>query len=245
MYKFKFADIGEGIHEGKLLKWEVKVGDKVEDGDTLFSVETDKINAEIPCPVDGTIAKLNYKEGDVIHVGDVVVVIDDGTGDSAPAPAPAKVEAPKETVEAIEEPDAGGVVGEIKVSNETLVLPKTAAPENTTKNGKVLATPAVRKLAASRGIDLNNINGSGYRGRIMKKDVANANVSTQSNTTFVPTNRSNGLEDKVVPLTSMRKAIAKAMTRSKTIIPEITLLKEVNMTNLVELRNKIKNEEKN
>ncbi len=244
MYKFKFADIGEGIHEGKLLKWEVKVGDKVEDGDTLFSVETDKINAEIPCPVDGTIAKLNYKEGDVIHVGDVVVVIDDGTGDSAPAPAPAKVEAPKETVEAIEEPDAGGVVGEIKVSNETLVLPKTAAPENTTKNGKVLATPAVRKLAASRGIDLNNINGSGYRGRIMKKDVANANVSTQSNTTFVPTNRSNGLEDKVVPLTSMRKAIAKAMTRSKTIIPEITLLKEVNMTNLVELRNKIKNEKK-
>ena len=136
MYKFKFADIGEGIHEGKLLKWEVKVGDKVEDGDTLFSVETDKITAEIPCPVDGTIAKLNYKEGDVIHVGDIVVVIDDGTGDSAAAPAPAKVEAPKETVEAIEEPDAGGVVGEIKVSNELFpsfggAAPKAPATSNT------------------------------------------------------------------------------------------------------------------
>ena len=78
MIDFKFADIGEGIHEGKVLKLMFKVGDKVKDGDTLFLVETDKVNAEIPSPSDGIIADILVNEGDTIHVGDVVVKIDDG-----------------------------------------------------------------------------------------------------------------------------------------------------------------------
>ncbi len=128
MYQFKFADIGEGIHEGKLLKWEVKAGDKVEDGDTLFTVETDKVNAEIPCPVDGTIKELKFKEGDIIHVGDVVVVIDDGSSASA---APEKQAAPAP----VEEQDAGGVVGEIKVSNE--IFPTFGPVSSTPKSAPV------------------------------------------------------------------------------------------------------------
>ncbi len=244
MYQFKFADIGEGIHEGKLLKWEVKAGDKVEDGDTLFTVETDKVNAEIPCPVDGTIKELKFKEGDIIHVGDVVVVIDDGSSASA---APEKQAAPAP----VEEQDAGGVVGEIKVSNETLAIPANKideTPRTSNTNNAVLATPVARKLAALKNINLADIKGTGYRGRVMKSDIENFNpasasaVSAPTSHALMP--KKNILEDKVVPLTQMRKAIAKAMTRSKTIIPEITLLKEVNMTNLVELRNKIKNGKK-
>ncbi len=241
MYQFKFADIGEGIHEGKLLKWEVKVGDKVEDGDNLFTVETDKVNAEIPCPVDGIIAKINYQEGDVIHVGDVVVIIDDGTGAAEAASKPAVAKIP------VQEPDAGGVVGEIVVSNETLDLPTQAPKTIKNNNKKPLASPVARKLAAAKNINLADVTGSGYNGRIMKSDIVNFKGTATASTTATvdyTLNKTAVLEDKVVPLTQMRKAIARAMTRSKTIIPEITLLKEVNMTKLVELRNKIKNGKK-
>lgn len=94
MYEFKFADIGEGIHEGTVLQWNFKVGDKVKEGETLVIVETDKVNAELPSPVDGTIVSLGAKEGEEIHVGQIIVTIDDGTGTPAAAPAPAQAPAP-------------------------------------------------------------------------------------------------------------------------------------------------------
>ncbi|WP_320045656.1 2-oxo acid dehydrogenase subunit E2 [uncultured Ilyobacter sp.] len=77
MYHFKFADIGEGIHEGKLLEWMVSEGDAVKSGDSLFLVETDKVNAEIPSPVKGTVSKLMAQVGDIIKVGDVIVDIEE------------------------------------------------------------------------------------------------------------------------------------------------------------------------
>ena len=100
MFEFKFADIGEGIHEGTILKWNFKVGDKVNEGDTLVIVETDKVNAELPSPVTGTIVSLGAKEGDTIHVGQTVVTIDDGKGDVAPAPAPVQEAKPAPAPEA-------------------------------------------------------------------------------------------------------------------------------------------------
>ena len=87
MLKFKFADIGEGLTEGVVGEINIKVGDKIKDGQTMFSVETDKVNAEIPSPVDGTITKINMKVGDTIFVGDVVIEIDDGTGDNSASPS--------------------------------------------------------------------------------------------------------------------------------------------------------------
>lgn len=77
MYHFKFADIGEGIHEGKLLEWMVSEGDSIKSGDSLFLVETDKVNAEIPSPVKGVVAKLMAQVGDVIKVGDIIVDIEE------------------------------------------------------------------------------------------------------------------------------------------------------------------------
>src|SRR5690554_3245089 len=96
MYDFKFVDIGEGIEEGKILEWKFKLGDKVKEGDALVVVETDKVNAELPSPVDGTIVKIGKEEGEMILVGETVVVIDDGTGGETPeAAAPAQTEVPK------------------------------------------------------------------------------------------------------------------------------------------------------
>ncbi|MFW5889392.1 MAG: biotin/lipoyl-containing protein, partial [Bacillota bacterium] len=81
MYNFKFADIGEGIHEGKILEWKYKKGDTVKEGDTLVIIETDKVNAEIPIPVDGKIVELGPDEGEEIQVGELLAKIDDGEGD--------------------------------------------------------------------------------------------------------------------------------------------------------------------
>ncbi|EFF41874.1 dihydrolipoyl dehydrogenase [Mycoplasmopsis alligatoris] len=87
MYKFKFADIGEGLHEGNVAEIFVKEGDKVKEGDSLFSVETDKVTSDIPCPVTGTIKSILMKEGETIHVGQEIFVIDDGSGPDTSASA--------------------------------------------------------------------------------------------------------------------------------------------------------------
>ena len=108
MYDFKFTDIGEGLHEGQILKWAVKVGDTVKEGDTLVTVETDKVNAEIPSPVNGIIKKLGAEVGQTIHVGETLVLIDDGSSEGA------KDEAAKT------EEKGSGVVGEIEVSSEVI-----------------------------------------------------------------------------------------------------------------------------
>ena len=77
MYNFKFPDIGEGIHEGRLLKWFFKVGDPVKEGETLCIVETDKVNAELPSPVNGIVEKLGVSLGEIIHVGETLILIQD------------------------------------------------------------------------------------------------------------------------------------------------------------------------
>ncbi|MBN3534472.1 dihydrolipoyl dehydrogenase [Mycoplasma procyoni] len=122
MFKFKFADIGEGLHEGTVAEIYKKEGDEVKEGDSLFSVETDKVTSDIPSPATGKIVKVLMAQGDVIHVGQEIYIIDDGSGDTDSAPAP---EAKKE-----EAPAEGGasVVGEVKVSNELFDLSAFKAP---------------------------------------------------------------------------------------------------------------------
>src|SRR3989338_871027 len=131
-YEFKFPDVGEGIHEGELVKWQVKEGDSVNADQTLAEVETDKAVVEMPSPKKGTIAKLHFKEGDVITVGQVFVTIalpgEDASAakasstaspSSAPAPSqgtPASKSAKKE--EGAEEKYTGSVVGFVEEAKE-------------------------------------------------------------------------------------------------------------------------------
>ncbi|CAT04745.1 pyruvate dehydrogenase E2 component [Mesomycoplasma conjunctivae] len=118
MYKFKFADIGEGLHEGVVAEIYKKEGDQVNEGDSLFSVETDKITSDIPSPTTGKIVKVLMNQGDTIHVGQEIYYIDDGSGDIAEEPS-AAAPAPK-PAEPAEEGGGASVVGEVKVSNELL-----------------------------------------------------------------------------------------------------------------------------
>ncbi|MBG0730942.1 dihydrolipoyl dehydrogenase [Mycoplasma sp. 'Moose RK'] len=127
MYKFKFADIGEGLHEGVVAEIYKKEGDQVNEGDSLFSVETDKITSDIPSPTTGKIVKVLMAVGDTIHVGQEIYYIDDGSGASV------EPEAPVQKTE--EAPAAAGasVVGEVKVSDDLLSFDfgsKKQVPQN-------------------------------------------------------------------------------------------------------------------
>src|SRR5690606_11264374 len=167
IYDFKFADIGEGIHEGTILKWNFKEGDAVKEGETLVIVETDKVNAELPAPVSGTILKIGKKEGEVIHVGETVVLIGEKGATLAPAEATTKQHA-----EPASEPKKGaGVVGEIQVSDD-IIASSDEVEGHVATTGKVLASPVARKLAADLGVDIATVKGTGEQGRVLKDDVA-------------------------------------------------------------------------
>ncbi len=259
MYDFKFTDIGEGLHEGQILKWFFKVGDTVKEGDTLCVVETDKVNAEIPSPVAGVIVKLGADVGKTIHVGETLVLIDE-TGQGAPAPvaAPPQVAAapvapaPDVKKEKTEEKGAA-VVGEVVVSDEVIASSNegfensSASNDTSGQTGKVLATPVARKMAADLGVNLSTLKGTGDRGRIMKADILAASQTgpqTSSRSTQVATQTVAQPSMPALPkdgvrrvkISKLRQAIAKAMNTANTLIPSTTLMDEFDVSKLVEFR---------
>lgn len=262
MYDFKFTDIGEGLHEGQILKWFFKVGDKVKEGDVLCVVETDKVNAEIPAPVNGVITKLGADVGQTIHVGETLVLIDESGKGGAPVAetpkADVKKEAPKPEVkkEAAEEKGAA-VVGEVVVSNE-VIASSNEGFENTApvsvSTGKVLATPVARKMAADLNVDLSKLKGTGEHGRIMKADIqaaaqkqgssASSSVGATFSAPAMPSLPKDGV--KRVKISKLRQAIVKSMNTANLVIPATTLMDEIDVTKLVEFRKsqKAKLEEK-
>lgn len=266
MYDFKFSDIGEGLHEGQILKWFFKVGDKVKEGDVLCVVETDKVNAEIPAPVNGVITKLGAEVGQTIHVGETLVMIDDtgkGATPVAPAPAP-KAEVKKEPAkpevkkEAAEEKGAA-VVGEVVVSNDVIASSNEGFENSNvvvaSSNAKVLATPVARKMAADLKVDLSLLKGSGESGRVMKADIQAASKSQGSSSPSVASSTSFAAPSmpalpkdgvKRVKISKLRQAIVKAMNTANLVIPSTTLMDEIDVTKLVEFRKsqKAKLEEK-
>jgi pyruvate dehydrogenase E2 component (dihydrolipoamide acetyltransferase) len=230
MYKFKFADIGEGIHDGVILSWKFNVGDTIKDGDTLCIIETDKVNAEIPSPVDGVIKELGCKEGETINVGEVLAVIDDGTKTEE---VPKEVEKTTEVVNETnpETKKSTGVVGDIEVSDEVIEYKQS---KSETVKARVLATPVARKLAKDLGVDIQLVKGTGEQGRVLKSDIKAFNQPSQVTS-------STELEQRV-KISKLRKTIAENMVKSKQTIPHTTMMDELIVDDLVELRNKVKNE---
>ena len=267
MYDFKFTDIGEGLHEGQILKWFFKVGDKVKDGDVLCVVETDKVNAEIPSPVTGIITKLGAAVGQTIHVGETLVQIDESGKAAAPVAAAPKADVKKEAAkpevkkEAAEEKGAA-VVGEVVVSNDVIASSNEGFERSekvTVSTGKVLATPVARKMAADLKVVLSNLKGTGEHGRIMKADIQAAAKSGQGTTVAGATTQTSSFafqasampalpKDGVkrVKISKLRQAIVKAMNTANQVIPSTTLMDEIDVTKLVEFRKsqKAKLEEK-
>ncbi|MGD9761666.1 MAG: dihydrolipoamide acetyltransferase family protein [Candidatus Izemoplasmatales bacterium] len=235
MYKFKFADIGEGIHEGKILEYNFKVGDMIKEGDTLVVIETDKVNAEIPIPVAGKIVELGPKVGEIVHVGENLAVIDEGN-DSA--------DSPEKKDDDYSENDEAGVVGKLEVSDDVIASSyENADIENIEK--RVLATPVARKLASDLGVDIKVIKGTGEHGRVLRTDIENQKennpklINIEKKQLEIPTTKV-GDGDRREKISTLRKSIVKAMTLSKQIIPHTTLIDELEISELVAFRNEYK-----
>lgn len=237
MFEIRFADIGEGIHEGVLFKIEVVIGQEIEDGDTLYLVETDKVTADIPSPVSGEIKEIFFKVGDTIHVGDVIMTIDDHEEIEA-------VEAVDEPVhEMVMEKGSTSVVGDLEISSDVIASSEEVKEVKSLKRKK-LATPVARKLAKDLNIDIQTVVGSGPAGRVMKADIyardknRDEKISPPAENVMAPMVSSD--EDTRVKMTTMRKAIAAHMTKSKFTIPHTAVMDEVNVQSLVQYRNEVK-----
>lgn len=208
-YEFKLPDIGEGVTEGEVVEWHVKVGDKVSEDQPLVEVMTDKATVTITSPKTGTIAELRGNKGQIVKVHSVLVVFDLGGGaaaTSAPA-APAKSEGPAATaVGDIKEslPGMGAIVATTARPGAAPIAAPAASsafsfatgalsaappaqeePEYNAPGGKALATPATRKLARDLAVDLVKVKPSGEGGRVTKEDVR-AHVAKQQSKKGAP-----------------------------------------------------------
>ena len=230
--EFKFPDIGEGIEEGEIVKWHVKVGDKVEEHQVVGEVETDKAVAEIPSPYSGTVLKINFKEGETVKVGQVLFVI----GDEGEKVLETKGPVFK----------AAGAVGYLEEApEEDEIKPQTVISRPVSAEVQVIATPVIRKLAKDLGVDIMQVTGTGPDGRITEDDIKktseNKDVSEEKAPAMKITKKYDmwGYVDHI-PLKGIRKSIAKHMVESVKHIPHVTTMDEVDVTKLVELREREK-----
>lgn len=246
MKDIKFADIGEGIHEGILRQWTVQPGEAVKEGQTLFFIETDKVTAEIPSPVEGKVHELLAKIGDTVKVGETVLRIDDGT-DNAVSPLQEEMHS-----EPVVEQGSTSVVGQLVISSN--VIPSSSegfaavAAIGQPSSNKVLATPVARSMARDLKVDISTIKGTGPAGRIMKEDIQKAagQMAGKEPTTIATTPdilikalAPNTMLEQI-PMSMLRKTIARNMVLSKTTIPHAASMDELDVTDLVALRKQMK-----
>lgn len=235
-FEFKLPDVGEGIAEGEIVSWLVKEGDTVSEDQPLLEIMTDKATVEITSPKSGTILKLMGGVGDIVQVGAPLVVFGEA-GESAPSPAPAQ-SAP--------EPAApNGSAAATSPQPAPVATSSTAA-------GRVLATPATRRLAREKGIDITQVQGTGPAGRVTQDDVlrfAEAGAPTATPTDDAspaqrpapaPTVIEAGESEERIPLRGVRKVIAQHMEQARDHVAAFTYVDEVDVTELVKLRNELK-----
>jgi pyruvate dehydrogenase E2 component (dihydrolipoamide acetyltransferase) len=246
-FEYRFPELGEGLHEGEIIKMHIKVGDKVTDDDIVMEVQNDKAVVEVPCPVNGTVLEVRVKDGQVCRVGEVVAII------------AAEGEVPQQE----------GGHAEAPAAQEAAPAPAAAQAAAPAPNRDILATPSVRKFARDQSVDISKVNGSGKNGKITHEDVeaflkggsaapaaapaavapaASAAAATApaaaapAAKAAAPAAASGNvsLEEERVPFKGIRKAIANAMVKSAYTAPHVTIMDEVDVTELVAFRARMK-----
>lgn len=230
--EFSLPDIGEGLEEAEVIEWHVKPGDTIARDQPFVDILTDKAQTEMPAPGAGTVVSLGAAVGDVVKVGDVLIVIDDGQ------PNEPATETPTVGEPAVEKPAADGPAASTGLS------PAVRRPK---------AAPSTRKLAASLGVDLVTVTGSGPGGRILATDVEGAAAAetgagkpepevmpakTKAKQTSQPVDQGSKPMLGQMPIGShpirgIRRATAKAMDLSWSTIPHVTAMDEVDATELM------------
>ncbi len=238
--------MGESIFEGTITKWLKKPGDKVQRDEPLFEISTDKVDAEIPAPASGILQDIKVVEGNTVQVNTVVgTIAGDGEAVAAspspakPSPAPAKTEA----------------AAPAPVSP---VQQQAAAPAQEEDDDHARSSPLVRKIARENNVSLSQVPGTGMGGRITKQDImaflekpesaatptvsasASAPAASSSAPSPRPTPTPAAIPGDLVPMTQMRKIIAQRMIESRRTSAHVHCMFEVDITRIVQLRNKTK-----
>ncbi|ACV57869.1 dihydrolipoamide acetyltransferase family protein [Alicyclobacillus acidocaldarius] len=251
--EFKLADIGEGIHEGEILRWLVKEGDQVEQDAPLVEVQTDKVTAELPSPVAGVIERIMAREGQVVPVGTVLAVIRE-----AGAKAAAAASGAPGAQASLQEKPAAQAHSEAQPGREA-AAPQASGAAHRGGRRRALATPHVRALARKLGVDIDEIDGTGPVGRVTEEDVrrfaeggrepaveparAHAEHAAEAQPTAalrVATPAASGEPVEQVPLRGLRRRIAEHMVQAKRIIPHATHIDEVEMDGIEALRERLR-----
>lgn len=249
MADVKLPDLGEGVTEGELIKWLVKVGDSVKADQALAEMMTDKATVEVPSPIAGKITELKAKEGSVVKVGETLVTLE--TGGAATASAP-KAEAPK-TAPAAAPAKAPNAPTTAPAAMKAPAAQPAAASASMAihppvADARVLATPSTRRLAREMGVDINQLEGTGIAGRVTREDVSKTGSGAGAVAAGAPSfqiprlayQSSGGAAEERVALKGVRKKIAEKMQMSKHIVPHFTLMDEANVTELVQWRSQLK-----
>jgi len=230
---FYFPDVGEGIAEGEVVQWLVKVGDLVKEDQALVEVETDKAVVSLPSPFSGKITDIQAASGEIIPVGAALVTVETEVASSATETlTPQEISSKK---------DGGSVVGVLKESDEEFVLPPGLNAPTKQEKPKTRAIPSVRVLAKKLGVDLSLLEGSGPAGRIMRDDVEQA-ATTPSNKTQEQ-QESTKTEDKTplgpierIPFRGVRRSAARRVMKSSKTVAPVTFVDDADITKLERVR---------
>ncbi|SFM00969.1 pyruvate dehydrogenase E2 component (dihydrolipoamide acetyltransferase) [Gracilibacillus orientalis] len=244
-FEFKLPDIGEGIHEGEIVKWFVKAGEEIKEDDVLCEVQNDKAVVEIPSPVDGTVSEVHFEDGSVATVGETIITIDaEGYEDEGSSDDGDKAEAKDEPKEENKE----------EAKNDDAAKEEKQEPVAKDPNNRVIAMPSVRKYARDNNVNITEVQGTGKNNRVLKDDIdvflsgdqkaettaAGDQASEEQAQTSAPTVSEGEFPETREKMSGIRKAIANAMVNSKHKAPHVTLHDEVDVTELVAHRKKFK-----
>jgi len=227
-FTFKMPDLGEGTVEAEIVAWHTKPGDVVAEDQLIVEVMTDKAAVEVPAPVSGRVVSVTGAPGDKVAVGSPLIVFElsDGAAVAPPAAAPvapAAKPAPPKAVSASAQ----------SVAPAKPPAPPTSAAPPAAAKGRVMASPANRRLASEAGIDLTTVAGSGPGGRILRADLQGAAPRAADADTADAADAPDTTEIKIIGL---RRLIAERMSEAKRTIPHFAYVEEVDVTELESLR---------
>jgi pyruvate dehydrogenase E2 component (dihydrolipoamide acetyltransferase) len=239
--------MGDAMTEGKVIRWYKQPGDAVKKGEAVAEIETDKVNLDLEAEADGTLGDHAASEGQMVAVGGVLAHIL-GEGETAPAPKmkdekPAE-EVPEQRRSTDRKESIKHTTGEYHEAIEQRGprRDRSAAESNVVSIGQKSearrrSSPLARKIASEMGVSLDSVEGSGPRGRIVAADVRNARGAGAP--AAAQPQRLPALETKIIPLTAMRRTIAKRLAESTGPIPHFYLTSEYDVTNLLSMRQQL------
>lgn len=250
----KLPDIGEGVTEGELIKWLVKEGDSVSADQPIAEVMTDKATVEVPTPYAGVVKNFKYKEGDMIPIETVMLVLDAAASGSGKKQEMIK-DAPVQQAQKQEQAHASPPKSAAPAAQKTAASADFYPPVS---GQNVLATPATRRLAREMNVDINGIQGTGLAGRVTREDVQGSIGGASKGGSAPASQQARPAEAKVqiprpsfkdsavrgvggdaeerVSMRGIRKKIAENMQMSKHVIPHFTLMEEARADELMKLR---------